>query len=472
MTLKYLFLPISVLCLLFPFTGNSQHVDGTIDTTFNIGQGSNGVIFSLSLQSDGKIIVGGWFSSYDGNGRNLIVRLNEDGSLDSTFNPPQLGVSVDDFVQTTLVLPNGKIFVGGNFTRLNGLQDNGLKRLNPDGSLDTSYHGNVSGSIACIKQQADGKIIASGLCSKYSGTTARYIFRLNSDDSIDSTFNTMTSGSNAAITSMAIQADGKIIIGGGFSIYKWVTRYAIARLNTDASLDTTFHSGLGVNNPILENSLYLQSNGKAVFTGHFTSYDGITVNGLARLNSDGSLDISFNEGGIGMNAYMPNLTVLPNDKIMIGGSQSFTTYNGIPVKHIIRLNADGTLDTNFNPLTGQNSSVTCFLQLNNQKMILGGNFTSYDSIPYNRICRIYSNNSVGIDEENEESLSVFPNPANTTLRITNSGDFATITDLTGKTLLTVPTKHKEAEINISTFANGIYFLKTNNGQTSKLIIQY
>jgi uncharacterized delta-60 repeat protein len=153
----------------------------------------------LSIQSDGKILVGGSFTTYKGLTQNYIVRLNTDGSLDSTFD---VGVGFDNQVRAITIQPDGKILVGGNFTT-------------------------------------------------YKGLTQTRIVRLNTDGSLDSTFDVGT-GFNTLVLSLLTQSDGKILVGGNFSTYKGLTQNFIARLNIDGSLDSTFNIGTGFNSTVFE----------------------------------------------------------------------------------------------------------------------------------------------------------------------------------------------------------------------------
>src|SRR5207248_1147872 len=148
---------------------------------------------------------------------------------------------------------------------------------------------------------------------------------------------------------LAIQPDGRILMGGSFSVYNGTTRNSIARLNTDGSLDTTFTVGTGANNAVF--AIAIQVDGRIVIGAHFTSFNGTARNRITRLNSDGSLDTTFNIG-TGANSAVRAIAVQPDGRILIGGQ--FTTYNGTARNNIARLNADGSLDTTFNVGTGAN----------------------------------------------------------------------------------------------------------------------
>jgi uncharacterized delta-60 repeat protein len=365
------------------------NTDGTLDASFNPGTGANAAVLSSSIQTDGKIIIGGFFTSYNGVTRNFIARLNTDGTLDASFNP---GIGANEWVYATSIQADGKIIIGGGFTSYNGVARNRIARLNADGSLDASFNPGTgaNGMVWTTSIQSDGKIIIGGNFTSYNGVARNRIARLNADGSLDASFNPGT-GANSAVWTTAIQADGKIIIGGDFTSYNGVVRNRIARLNTDGSLDPSFNPGTGANNGISTTSI--QADGKIITGGLFTSYNGVTRNFIARLNTDGTLDASFNPG-TGFNNYVLTTSIQTDGKIIIGGE--FTSYNGVTRNHIARLNTDGSLDAAFDPGTGANSAVWTTAIQADGKIIIGGDFTSYNGVVRNRIARINTDGSLDV----------------------------------------------------------------------------
>ncbi len=154
--------------------------------------GANGAVYTTILQPDGKILIGGQFTTYNGITANRIARLNTDGTLDTTFT---VGTGADSSVNTITLQPDGKILIGGAFTTYNGTTVNHVARLNADGTLDTTFvtGTGTNGSVFTIALQPDGKILIGGWFTTYNGTTANYIARLNTDGTLDTTFTTGTS---------------------------------------------------------------------------------------------------------------------------------------------------------------------------------------------------------------------------------------------------------------------------------------
>jgi uncharacterized delta-60 repeat protein len=355
---------------------------GSIDLSFNPGAGFDNIVNSTVIQNDGKIIVGGYFTSFNGTARNYIVRLNADGSLDTSFNP---GTGFDYFVNKIALQNDGKIIVGGYFTSFNGTTRNFIARLNSNGSLDTSFNpgSGFDDGVNSIAIQSDGKIIVGGEFWSFNGIERNNIARLNPDGTLDTSFNPGTGFEGLYIYSIAIQGDGKIIVGGEFWSYNGTARNYIARLNADGSLDTSFNPGSGFD--LYVNSISIQSDGKIILGGDFSSFNGIARNRIARLNTDGSLDTSFNPGS-GFDNSVISTPIQSDGKIIVGGN--FWSFNGIAKNYIARLNTDGSLDTSFNPGSGFDGTIYSAAIQSDGKIILGGDFWSFNGIAINYIIRL------------------------------------------------------------------------------------
>ena len=361
----------------------SLNTDGTLDTGFDPGTGPNQTVRCLALQSDGQIIIGGDFILYGTRGCGRLARVNEVGTIDTTFN---VGSAANDQVSCAVEQPDGKILIGGGFTSYNGTVCDRMTRLNSDGTTDSGFNlgPNDGQYIYHIALQSDGKILASGMSISFDG----YIKRFNADGSVDGGFNVGygPSGTNSRVLSAAVQADGKIIIGGYFSGFDIASTNNLARLNADGSVDATFNSGTGPNSTV--QSLVVQPDGKIIIVGLFTSYNGTACNYIARLNPNGSLDASF-DPGTASNVMIYCIALQPDGKIIIGGG--FTTFNGVQLTRVARLNSDGTVDTSFNPGTGASTTVTSITLQPDGRIVLTGSFTSFDEVARRRIARLYPN---------------------------------------------------------------------------------
>lgn len=361
------------------------NIDGSLDTTFNPGMGADGRVESISLQPDGKMIIGGGFVNFNGTSRGRIARLNADGSLDISFNP---GTGANNAVYSTILQSDGKVIIGGFFTSFNGLTTfNKIARLNTDGSRDFTFNpvSFVSDRIRSISLQPDGKILVCGNFG--SGFSPTRVARLNTNGNFDPSFNT-GSGADDIVRALSLLPDGKIIIAGDFNRYNGIDKQ-LARLTSEGSLDENFNPFTGANLSI--NDIAIQTDGNAIIIGDFDNYNGKLRKRITRLNEFGDLDSTFNSGS-GANSSV-RFTILQSDgKIIIGGD--FDSYNGTLIKRIARLNANGSLDVTFNPGSGASSIVRTAAIQSDGKIVIAGGFSSYNNISRNRIARINADGSL------------------------------------------------------------------------------
>ncbi|WP_020213046.1 T9SS type A sorting domain-containing protein [Flavobacterium rivuli] len=378
------------LCLLLGVIVNAQQ-PGELDTSFNVGAGIDGTIHNMALQPDGKVIIAGVFTSYNGVARTNLARLNADGSLDTAFNA---AAGPNDDIYALTLQPDGKILIGGHFSTYNGVSRSQIARLNTDGSLDTTFDpGTGPGVInsryyntTSIGVQSDGKVIVGGSFDTYDGLSRNCIARLYADGSLDGFFDVGTglfSHQEQDVFSIVVQPDDKLLIGGAFDSYNGISRNRIVRLNADGSLDTTFEPETGADGPVF--TVAVQPDSKVLIGGSFSAYNGTERQRLARLNADGSLDTTFTPG-TGLVAIQ-FIATQSDGKIFIGGN--FLTYDGVARSNIARLNADGSLDTTFNIGTGAASTILSIVLQPDNKVLIGGYFVTYNSVNVNSVARLY-----------------------------------------------------------------------------------
>jgi uncharacterized delta-60 repeat protein len=385
---------VAALFLCFSITLQIQAAPGELDPSFGVGgivsltnslpTSANIHARAVAIQPDGKIVVAG--SGYDGtNGGFGVARYNPDGSPDLTFGAGGKVVTIFPnglaFASAVVIQSDGKIAAaGGNFYYYYGDDppnyDFLLARYNSDGSLDSTFGtgGKVITTLSSpnsgandIEIQPDGKIIAVGGAA--SGLTSDFLLiRYNTDGSLDNSFGTggkvlNTFNSNASAIAVAIQSDGKIVAAGYTSSGTTAgspSNFALARYNTDGSLDTSFDTDGKVTTSIggiedLATAVAIQSDGKIIAAGY--SYNGTTTNfTLVRYNADGSLDSTFGTGGKVVTIFSNGSTGLARDiaiqsdgKIVAAGrsirrNDDNTISGGIA---LVRYNIGGSLDTSF-----------------------------------------------------------------------------------------------------------------------------
>jgi len=355
---------------------------GSLDSSFNPGKGADSYVLAVVAQPNGKVVIAGGFTRIDDVEQNYISRLNPDGSIDPTFNP---NAAPNDVVYAIALQGDGKLLLGGAFTNLGQIPRKSIARLNSDGTLDTSFDpgSGADGVVSSIGVQSDGKILVAGDFKKIARSELNAIARLNPDGQVDSSFNPGL-GSNAFVSAFTLQSDGKILIGGAFSTVNGASRNRIARLNADGTLDNAFDPGLGANDEVF--SIASQIDGKVVIAGAFTNFDGRERNYVARLNPDGSLDAEFNSGS-GPNFRVASVVSQADGKVLLGGS--FDEVNGIPRSYIARLKQDGNLDADFDPGSGANDFVTALALQPDGSVLVAGFFTRINGTPRSGVARLF-----------------------------------------------------------------------------------
>ena len=474
---------IITYCALLSFLFGFSQTPADIDTSFFYSGGvapANSSINSIAIQLDGKILIGGSFNSYNGTAKQNVARLNSDGSLDTSFlSTANNASSTQGTVNSIEVLNNGTIIMGGKFTSVNtGALRAYFAGLNSYGSISmTTYIDGLDNYVNCVAKNPNNNFYYIG------GDFTHHI----SDYHGISQFNDVINGS---VKAMVVQTDGKVLFGGSFLSVGSTTVNGFTRLNVDtlngtyelASVDSTFNQGgAGVGAGSTINAIAIQSDGKILIAGTFGTYNGISRLGIARLNTNGTLDTSFDPiTGINYNIYA--IAVQTDGKILIGGM--FTTYNGVSRKGIARLNSNGSLDTTFNPglgMAGGNLLVKTIALQTDGKIIVGGDFTSYNGVTRNGIVRLYGDSALGIENQNSKQLNLYPNPANDKFTIDFGSQIISnysikINNLLGQEVYTAVIDKPQFEVYKTWQGQGLYFVKiydVNNNlvTTRKIILQ-
>ncbi len=459
-----------ILFISWLLTPNLFAQDGSLDLSFDPGSGFDLLTKTIAIQPDGKVLVGGWFSEFDGVPRGGIARLNTDGSLDVSFNPGSGANQVINSVlnpgqvNEILVQPDGKILVGGYFSHYNGIERHGLARLNTDGALDLTFDPGIGlpwgGMIYEMILQPDGKVIIGGNFQEFDGTGRKSIARINSDGSLDLGFHPTPSISFVGqISALELQPDGKILVGGLFDSFESSQCEDIVRLNPNGSIDQSFDCGTGVNAYGIEDFALLP-NGNIMITGQYTEVNGNESIMISRLLSNGNLDNSFvMDTTINWNAGTA-LELQPDGKIILAG-WNFTWQNGQNTAiSIVRLNSDGSIDHTFDPGTGVHGTLWDVKLQADGKILLVGAISHVNGIPRNFVARL-NNSSISSTSEREFShISISPNPATEEFHVTYNrnlvGKSVSIYSIDGKL---IDEKNYTQVVNVSSLSEGTYIVK-------------
>jgi uncharacterized delta-60 repeat protein len=358
--------------------------DGRLDKTLGdltITGAMGTAVIATAIQPDGKILIGGLFDSVLGVARNNIARLNTDGTLDTTFDPNGNGA-----VFSIVVLKDGKILVGGRFTSIGGQARNCIARLDKTGLAD-SFNPALNGVgpfIRAIAVQADDKILVGGYFTSIGGQARHDIARLNATTGLADSFNPNVSG-NGAVSSIAIQADSKILVGGDFTNIGGQARNRIARLDASVGLADSFDpEANGVNSIVV--SIAVQGDGKILAGGQFTTIGGQIRHDFARLDANTGLADSFEPNP---DNWVKSITVQADGRILVGGD--FNIIGGQVRNRIARLDGDTGLADSFNPNTNAdefNQGVNSIAVATDGKILAGGGFTVVGGQPRNLFARV------------------------------------------------------------------------------------
>jgi uncharacterized delta-60 repeat protein len=367
---------------------------GQLDATFVPAPGTNDAINIVIPQPDGKVIAAGRFTVANNVARNRIARFNFNGSLDTTFDP---GTGADGEITAAVLQPDGRIVVAGLFTSFNGFPHNRVCRLNANGSVDQNFGlGNgINNAALALALQSDGRIIVGGQFSQVDLTLRNNLARLNTNGSVDLSFDPGPNGPSGDVNAIVIQPDGRIVIGGTFIGYNGFARGGIARVLGNGALDPSFDSGVGTGGNVF--ALALQQNGQIVLGGRFVQYLGTNRTFIARVFGNGSLDFGFNPVP---DSWVQSLAVEPDDRILVGGffTRFFTGINTVGRNRIARLNTNGSVDLTFDPgagcvgaLTNDQTQVRSIALQQFGRILAGGIFTSYDNQLRDNIVRLFDN---------------------------------------------------------------------------------
>lgn len=361
----------------------------------------NYTVNAISFQSDDRAIIAGVISHNSGDflGAGNIARLNSLGDVDPDFNAG--GSGFDGEVDQIIIQPDDYILVRGSFTQYNGTLVDDIVRLGPDGALDTIFETNLgtgaNGSVYALALEANGEILIGGSFTDFNGTTTEGLIRLNAtgtvDDSLALPFNVI---STTRIRDILVQPDGKIIVVGLLRLVDWTGsgwRSGVARLNTDGTRDITFDPDAGLH---VAGSRTTRSTGYTIdqlpggdylISGFFSAYDENLVDNFVRINADGTFDRAF---GTAFDSYTPAMLIEPFGAALLGG------YFNTPVTNFIRIKEDWTEDADFQSSGGPDvpddsgGSVYALAHAPDGSFWLGGNFYTYNGSSSRPIVRLAS----------------------------------------------------------------------------------
>jgi uncharacterized delta-60 repeat protein len=380
------------------FTGLSKVNTVTASTINNLD--------NVTFNNDNKtLLIGGNFKFCYLSSNNL-ARIFTGGTQDTTLNTSVGFASITNFVKTNCIefADNDSMYIGGNFETYNGVTSKGIIKITSGGTQDTSFVFSLTDGtpeVFDIKKQTDNKILVGGNFTSYSGGTINRLIRVNTGGTIDNTFSIGT-GFDNVVRTIAIDSIGKIYVGGDFTTYSGVSANRIIKLNTDGTIDYSFTGGTGFDNTVY--SIKIDSLGGIYVGGNFTSYSSQTNNRIIKLSSGGTKDVTF-DNTTGFNGNVRNIKIDSSDKLYVIGE--FSTYKGSSNTRMIKLNADGSKDTSFDNTTSggfstNNNSLMSGIEIDSDgRIYVGGTFTTYRGVFESSIIKL---NTDGTKDTNFQNI--------------------------------------------------------------------
>jgi uncharacterized delta-60 repeat protein len=307
------------------------HNDGSYDTSFHCGSGLDGLVRKITIQADGKLLLAGDFNFYNAYPSKGLVRIFPNGDIDTSF---YVGNGINDYGKALAIQSDQRILLGGNFTTYNGIPVTRLVRLFQDGSLDSTFNfsNGPNGTVEEILIQPDGKIVVGGDFTQIGQSFRLRVARLNANGSLDPSFGNGL-GLSAVVFAMDLYSNNRLLVGGNFTSYNLQTSGRVARLNGDGNLDNAFPVGSGANSYV--HDIKVQNDNSILIAGGFSSFRANPFPYLVKTDSSCTEDYNFNSGSIGPDETINSIALQPDGKILIGGA--FNHYNGISRNRIARL---------------------------------------------------------------------------------------------------------------------------------------
>jgi uncharacterized delta-60 repeat protein len=438
MTLRILKVILILLIGFLNVKAQPGRIDSTFVTDFDFTTGQQ--ISTIYSRPNGDIVAGGNFiiNLLDGFKLGNFIKYDSSGKFNHKWNQ---GKGFDRFVRFILPLEQDKLFIVGDFLKYHDTNCELLARLNKDYSLDLTYKAPVYISVVGAAMQSDGKVVLH----VFKPGNVSTLLRLNKDGSLDSSFGELKPGH---VIKLLTQADDKIVLTGtGF-------QNGIKRLSKDGIADATFNAAAHKLTNLL--SAAIQTDGKIIIAGS----DAQFKMNVLRLNVDGSIDTSFKPvvaKDVSSGAF--SIFIQKDNKIILGGR--FIVEDKHIYNNIVRLNSDGTVDTTFKTGTGFNSFVNVIAPYGDNKIMVGGNFNSYNGELASRIIRLIIEEEPIVPLKETSKLSILPNPVQGQLFIESTELIKnlTVTDALGRETMNAAPNSSKFSIEMGHFAAGVYILK-------------
>lgn len=378
---------IVILFMLFGY-GSLEAQNLVYDPTFPMGGGATNGIFRMLQLPDERVLLGGAFPAYGGVTGRGLVRILPNGQRDAAFN---VGTGVTTRVQELVAGNNGRVYVGGLFTTFNGTPVGDFVCLDSSGNIDPSFAAGTgfNNEVTAIDAFPNGDIVVGGFFNQYKGQAVSRPVKIFANGQLDTAFNTGGSGAFGIIDAICIQPDQKILLAGTFTQYNGQAASRLIRLNPSGSRDSTFDLNLTFSGSI--NEITLLPDGRILAGGTFLTVNGLPLSRIARILPNGQPDLTFTPG-TGFNGTVRTVVFTAEGQIAVGGD--FTNFNGISTNRIAVLDTNGNLAFGSGTCATSNGTIYAVASRSDQSLIVGGVFSQMGSAAVQRIARLTRANSL------------------------------------------------------------------------------
>lgn len=370
---------------------------GALDLDFETGSGADDIIRALAREPSGSLLVGGSFRRFNTNTCHGLVRLDVHGVMAGAFVP-----NSDGLVNAIQVLANGQILAGGNFSMMEDVSLRHLARLEPDGRVDPAFTPlfGDSDSVWALAVQRDGRILVGGDLTELNHRPMGGLVRLLATGLQDPEF-AVQETAGGMVSVVVLQPDQRILVGGNFESMGSTRQRGLIRLQPDGTPDSGFAAELEGSWTEVA-TIVVQPDDKILIGGRFERVHGKQRHGIARLHSTGALDESFATSGGLAQPYdqVRAMGLSTAGRVWIGGS--FHDFEGSALGNFVRLLPDGSLDPEFRPCGGVNGSVEAVVVEPDGRAVVAGDFGSVNHLWRGGIARV----SIGAEAGGEPPCSL------------------------------------------------------------------
>lgn len=386
---------------------------GRVDDQFQPGLGADATVRSLALQTDGKILVGGDFNRFDGVILPGLARLHADGFVDRSFNP---GRGFAGGVLAMAEIADGRLLVGGTFTNADATDAPFLVRLEPDGTLSGGFSTRPNAAVHVLAGMTNA-VVMGGDFTSVSGHGSPGLVRLETDGRVDQTFSTGVDG-RPGVRAVVALGDGRWLIGGTFENWGGDAGRFLAALTAEGLVDRALVATTQPDGPV--RTLVRAPDGSIYFGGEFQSISGVPRHRIARLLPGGGLDGGFAPEPAA-NAAVFGCGLQEAARVVVAGD--FDEFGGSPAGRFLRLQSSGTSDDTFHRGSGANGTIRALVVQPDGAFLIGGDFTAVHDRPRTRVARIHADEKFaeGSVEFSQAVWTVSETNAEAVLEIERSG---------------------------------------------------